>query len=113
MSDNLVSNSASAVIDRASRVLVVVPCGRSKIWKRDPARGSVAAAEAYTGTPFRLNRQYAERFGDGWMALSAKYGFIAPDFIIAELFEVPFKRGTSLGLPKQPSPLPKRRHHLR
>jgi hypothetical protein len=68
--------------------------------------------EARSRSRFR-RCQYAERFGDGWMALSAKYGFIAPDFIIAELFEVPFKRGTSQSLPKQPSPLPKRRHHLR
>jgi hypothetical protein len=72
-------------------VLVVVPCGRSKIWDREPHRGSVAAAEAYTGTPFRLNRQYAERFGDSWVVLSAKYGFIAPDFSISAPYEVSFK----------------------
>jgi hypothetical protein len=94
-------------------VLVVVPCGRRKIWDREPDRGSAAAAEAYTATPFRLNRQYAERFGAAQGVLSAKYGFIAPDFSIAELYEVSLKRGTSPGLPKRPSPLPKRRHHLR
>jgi hypothetical protein len=72
-------------------MLVVVPCGRSKIWEREPGRGSVAAAEAYTGTPFRLNRQYAERFGDAWVVLSAKYGFIAPVFMIPGPYEVSFK----------------------
>jgi hypothetical protein len=74
-----------------NRVLVAVPCGRSKIWDREPHHSSVTAAEAYTGTPFRLNRQYAERFGDAWVVLSAKYGFIAPTFIIPEPYEVSFK----------------------
>jgi hypothetical protein len=91
----------------------VVPCGRRKIGDAEPFRGPVSAASAYAGTPLWLNRQYAERFGDAWVALSAKYGFITPGVIIAELYEVPFKRGTSPGLPKRPGPLPKRRHHLR
>jgi hypothetical protein len=76
-------------------VLVVVPCGRSKIWQNEPDRGPVAAAEAYTGTPFRLNRQYAERFGDAWVVLSAKYGFISPDFMIPGPYEVSFKHPTT------------------
>jgi len=63
-------------------VLVIVPCGKSKIWDRLPDRGPVSAGEAYTGTPVRPNRHYAERFGDAWGVLSAKYGFIAPAFII-------------------------------
>jgi hypothetical protein len=58
---------------------------------RDSDRGSVTAAEAYTGTPFRLNRQYAERFGDTWVVLSAKYGFIRPEFMIPGPYEVSFK----------------------
>jgi hypothetical protein len=51
----------------------------------------VSSAEAYTGPPFRLNRQYAECFGTPWVVLSAKYGFIAPDLIVAEPYEVSFK----------------------
>jgi hypothetical protein len=73
----------------------VIPCSRSKIWDCEPDRGSVAAADAYTGTPFRLNRQYAERFGDTWVVLSANYGFIAPKFIIPAPCEVTFKRRES------------------
>jgi len=57
-------------------MLVIVPCGKSKLWDRKPDHGPVAAAEAYTDTPFRLNREYAERSGDAWVALSTKYGFI-------------------------------------
>lgn len=72
-------------------VLVIVPCGRSKVWERDPLRGPTRAREVYTGAPFVLNRDYAERFGDAWVILSAKYGFIAPDFVIPEAYEVSFK----------------------
>lgn len=32
------------------------------------------AEEAYTGTPFVVNREYARSFGDAWVILSAKYG---------------------------------------
>ncbi len=69
---------------RTARLLVVVPCGRSKIWDCYPDHGSVAAADAYTGTPFRLNRQYAERFGDAWVVFRAKCGFISREFLISE-----------------------------
>jgi hypothetical protein len=71
--------------------LVIVSCGRSKIWDGEPDRSPVAAAEGSTGRPFRINRQNAERFGDAWVVLSAKYGFIAPDFMIAGSYEVSFK----------------------
>lgn len=75
-----------------ARTLVIVPCGRSKIWGKVPHRGPVPAAEAYTGSPFKLNREYAERFSDRWIVLSAKYGFIDPDFEIPGPYEVTFKR---------------------
>jgi hypothetical protein len=78
------SRSSAANTARATPVLVVVPCARSKIWHNEADRGSVAAAEAYTGSPFRRNRQYAEHFGDAWNVLSTKYGVIASDFIIRD-----------------------------
>ncbi|MDQ2655341.1 MAG: hypothetical protein M3Z20_20100 [Chloroflexota bacterium] len=49
------------------------------------------AADAYVGELFRRNRRYAEQFGDAWVVLSAKYGFIAPDFLIPGPYEVTFK----------------------
>ena len=97
----MASSSRTSIIrgDAQVKVLVVVPCGRSKVWDREPHRGPVAAAEAYTGTPFRLNRQYAECFGDAWVVLSAKYGFIAPDFMIPEPYEVSFKHPATRPIP--------------
>jgi hypothetical protein len=74
-----------------SEVLVIVPCGRKKIWDRDPHAGPTEAHYAYLGPPFKLNRAYAERFADCWVILSAKHGFIRPNFVIREPYDVTFK----------------------
>ncbi len=68
MNGKLISSSTSAKTDSGAPVLVVVPCGRSKIWDRNPDLGPIAT-EAYTWTPFRLNRQYAECFGAAWVVV--------------------------------------------
>jgi hypothetical protein len=31
--------------------LVVIPCGKSKIWKKNPRAGPQKARDAYTGPP--------------------------------------------------------------
>jgi hypothetical protein len=72
-------------------ILVVVPCGTAKIWKHHPDQGPTPAKEAYVGAPFKVNREFAERHGDAWVVLSAKYGFMAPTFVIPGAYEVTFK----------------------
>jgi hypothetical protein len=72
-------------------MLVVVPCGKSKIWDKHPDNGPVLAIMAYTGTMCRLNRQYAEKFGDAWILLSPKHGFIAQDFVIPATYDISFR----------------------
>ena len=79
----------------AESVLVIVPCGQGKVWDNQPQRGPVPAADAYTGPLFRLGRRYAERFGDAWVVLSAKYGFVTPDFPIPGPYDVTFKHPSS------------------
>ncbi len=37
-------------------VLVIVPCGLSKIWDKNPNAGPMPAKDAYTGSPFKVNR---------------------------------------------------------
>ena len=71
--------------------LVVVSCGKRKIWDYYPNAGPTKAKGAYRKGPFRLNREYAEVFGDKWVILSAKYGFINPDFVIPGNYSVTFK----------------------
>lgn len=77
------------------QILVIVPCGARKVWHLDPGRGPAPAREAYIGTPFKVHCAYAERFGDRWVILSAKYGFIDPDFVLPGPYDVTFKRKTS------------------
>lgn len=74
------------------RTLVVVPCGAKKVWADHPHLGAVAAMDAYTGTPFKVNRAYAEVAGDVWVILSAKYGFLRPGDMVPGPYEVTFKR---------------------
>ena len=71
-------------------LLVVVPCGRGKVWDKHPELRDVKATEAYIGPPFKLNKAFAEKFADRWLILSAKYGFIEPDFSIPEHYDVSF-----------------------
>lgn len=70
--------------------LVIVPCGKSKIWRKYPTHGPVEAKNVYTGSPFRLNRRYVEHFRNDWVILSAKYGLIQPDIMIPEDYNVTF-----------------------
>ena len=71
---------------------MIIPCGQRKVWDREPNLGSVAARDAYIGSPFKVNREFAERFADHWLILSAKYGLIAPDFALPGSYNVTFKR---------------------
>ncbi|MCA9879359.1 MAG: hypothetical protein KC442_16320, partial [Thermomicrobiales bacterium] len=73
------------------RMLVVVPCGKSKIWDKRPDHGPAPASVAYTGAMCRLNRQYAAQFGDAWIMLSPEYGFIAPDFVLPGPYDISFR----------------------
>lgn len=71
-------------------VLVIVPCSARKIWDKEPQRGPTPAKNAYTGPLFRLARRFAEIHNYPWIILSAKYGFIEPDYIIPENYNVTF-----------------------
>lgn len=75
-----------------SGTLVIMPCGASKISAEQPDVGAVRARDAYTGPPFVLQRQYAERFGDQWAILSAKYGFLPPRHLLPGPYEVTLKK---------------------
>jgi hypothetical protein len=76
-------------------LLVIVPCGQKKLWDRDSNAGPTAAKNVYTGSPFRVNREYAEHFAEKWVVLSAKYGFVEPDFQIPGPYNITFKRKSS------------------
>ncbi len=81
--------------EKLNSTLVIVPCGSSKIWDKSPSNGPTIAKDAYTGSPFKVNRKYAEHFGSDWVILSAMYGFISPAFELPGPYEVTFKRKSS------------------
>lgn len=73
-------------------VLVIVPCGQRKIWGKYPHEGSTSARHVYIGALFKVNSEYAEAFTKHWVILSAKYGYIPPDFKIPGPYNVTLKR---------------------
>src|SRR6266567_8790715 len=77
---------------KVKATLVIVPCGQGKIWDKYPEAGPTAARDAYTGAPFKVNREFAQTFAERWVVLSAKYGFISPESVIPGPYEVTFKR---------------------
>src|SRR5260370_5701944 len=58
--------------------LIIVSCGKAKIWDRLPNSGAVPARDAYVSSLFKVCRRYAEATGKPWTILSAKYGFLNP-----------------------------------
>ena len=73
-------------------ILVIVSCGQRKVWDLHPSQGPTRAADSYVGTPFLVNRLYARAFAERWGILSAKYGFIPPDFLVPASYNVTFKK---------------------
>jgi hypothetical protein len=78
--------------EQPCRLLVIVPCGKAKIWAKHPQAGPTAAADAYVGAPFTVNRRYAQQMGGDWVILSAKYGFLRPADVVPGPYETTFKR---------------------
>lgn len=72
--------------------LVIIGCGKSKIWDKSPWAGPQKASNVYVGPYFKSKRRFAESRGCDWMILSAKYGFIRPDFIILHSYDTTFNR---------------------
>jgi len=63
----------------SSKTLIIVPCGKKKIWDRNPSAGPTLARYAYTSNYFRLCVKYAESFSNKWLIFSGKYGLVDPD----------------------------------
>lgn len=74
-------------MDNSNKMLIIVPCGKKKIWDINSIVGKVKAKDAYISNYFKLCKQYAERFADKWVILSGKYGIIEPDFVITANYD--------------------------
>jgi len=74
------------------KTLCIIPCGSRKIWDKNPDAGPVEAKYVYTGRFSKKCREYAEKFyPNDWCILSAKHGFLYPNDIIPEPYNVTFK----------------------
>jgi cytoplasmic iron level regulating protein YaaA (DUF328/UPF0246 family) len=64
---------------RSPNGLIIVGCGKAKIWKKRRGLGKVKAQDAYVGALYRSARAFAEKRGPNWLILSAKHGLLPPD----------------------------------
>lgn len=81
-------------MEKAER-LCIVPCGAAKIWDKQPSFGAVQAQHAYTGVFAAACQRYASMFFDHWVILSAKHGFLYPEELIPEDYNVSFVKSNS------------------
>jgi len=75
----------------SEKVLCIISCGGRKIWDKQNGinTGPAPARNVYTGSFVRTNQRYAERFyPDSWCIISAKYGFLMPDDIVGENYNI-------------------------
>lgn len=71
--------------------LCIVPCGILKIWDKNPNAGPTKARDVYIGAFAKKCIEYAEKFyPNSYVILSAKYGFLFPDELIPESYNVTF-----------------------
>jgi len=70
--------------------LCIIPCGAKKIWDVDPGSGPSAAKDVYLSPFHRACRTYAQTFFADWVILSAKHGFLKPEDIVPENYDVTF-----------------------
>ncbi|MEK3701280.1 MULTISPECIES: DUF6884 domain-containing protein [unclassified Paenibacillus] len=75
--------------------LCIIPCGAAKIWDKQPSIGPVEAQNVYTGVFAVACQRYAKTFFDHWVILSAKYGFLFPEDMIPEDYNVSFIKPSS------------------
>lgn len=76
--------------------LCIIPCGKKKIWDKEPAYGPAKTKHTYIGTFHTLCRNYALKFTDQWVVLSAKHGFLLPDDLVEKNYDVTFNRNDEI-----------------
>ncbi|GAB2555106.1 DUF6884 domain-containing protein [Gracilibacillus alcaliphilus] len=71
--------------------LCILPCGRKKIWDKQPEQGAVDAADAYIGVLHRLCRQYADLYVKEWVIISGKHGLLQPNDTVPGNYDLTFQ----------------------
>lgn len=55
-----VRNRNIELFTEMTKQLIIIPCGQSKVWDKSPKQGVTEAKDVYVGSPFKMNRRYAE-----------------------------------------------------
>jgi len=81
---------------KPDEVLCIASCGKAKIWNKNPRAGPTNAGDVYVGPYARRCIEYAKKFyPSSWCILSAKYGFLLPDDVVPEDYNVTFNNKTT------------------
>lgn len=79
------------------KTLCVISCSKNKIWNKYPHIGPVPSKYVYTGEFHKKCQTYAKLvYPTEWIILSAKYGFLKPDDIIPETYNITFDDENSI-----------------
>ncbi|MCP3764598.1 hypothetical protein NLX67_19850 [Domibacillus sp. A3M-37] len=70
--------------------LCIIPCGAKKVWDKKPDAGPTEAENVYIGSFHNSCQNYASRFFEHWVILSAKHGFLFPQDMIHSNYNVAF-----------------------
>ena len=78
------------------KTLCIVPCGKRKIWDKEPNAEPTKARDVYIGPFAKKCREYAEKFyPSSWCILSAKHGFLTPDDLVPGPYDATFNNKSS------------------
>ncbi len=72
------------------RRLCIIPCGKKKIWDKYPDYGPMEAKDVYISPFGKACQAYATMFFESWVILSAKHGFLRPNDIVLENYDLAF-----------------------
>ncbi|HDR7286701.1 hypothetical protein SIL04_02435 [Bacillus cereus group sp. BfR-BA-00331] len=70
--------------------LCIIPCGKKKIWDKYPDYGPMEAKDVYISPFGKACQSYATMFFENWVILSAKHGFLRPNDIVLENYDLAF-----------------------
>ncbi|HDR8254987.1 TPA: hypothetical protein QC114_004066, partial [Bacillus cereus] len=70
--------------------ICIIPCGKKKIWDKHSDYGPMEAKDVYISPFGKACQAYATMFFKNWVILSAKHGFLRPNDIVLENYDLAF-----------------------
>ena len=70
--------------------ICIIPCGKKKIWDKHSDYAPMEAKDVYISPFGKACQAYATMFFENWVILSAKHGFLRPNDIVLENYDLAF-----------------------